>query len=113
MSTLRPFGMPHKNVLDSWVAVMFDISNEKVVLERFVNYKGPETHHVVPDPDGGWNVRRGGSNRASSHHDTKRQAIDAGREVSRNQGTEFRIHNRNGRIASSDSHGGDPNPPKG
>lgn len=75
--------------------------------------KGPETHHVVPDSDGGWNVRRGGSERASSHHGTKREAIDAGREVSRNQGTEFRIHNRDGRIASSDSHGGDPNPPKG
>jgi hypothetical protein len=113
MSTLSSFGIPHKNVLDSWLAFMFDIPNKKVVLERFVSGKGPKTHHVVPGPDGGWNVRRGGSDRVSSHHDTKQEAIDAGREVSRNQGTEFRIHNRDGRIASSDSHGGDPNPPKG
>ena len=23
--------------------------------------KGPKTHHVVPNPQGGWNVKRGGS----------------------------------------------------
>jgi hypothetical protein len=33
--------------------------------------------------------------------------------VSRSQGTELRIHNRDGRIAQSDSHGRDPNPPRG
>jgi hypothetical protein len=58
-------------------------------------------------------VKRGGSERASSHHDTKGEAVDQGREISRNQGTELRIHNLNGRIGSSDSHGGDPNPPRG
>jgi hypothetical protein len=68
---------------------------------------------VVPNPDGGWDVKRGGSERASSHHNTKREAVDQGREVSRKQGTELRIHNRDGRISSSDSHGGDPNPPRG
>lgn len=75
--------------------------------------KGPETHHVVPNPKGGWDVKRGGADRASSHHDIKRDAIDTGREVSRSQGTEFRIHNKDGKISSSDSHGRDPNPPKG
>jgi len=57
--------------------------------------------------------KRGGAERASGHYDTKREAIDQGRQVSRNQGTEFRIHNQDGRIAQSDSHGRDPNPPKG
>lgn len=75
--------------------------------------KGPETHHVVPDPNGGWNVKRGGAARATSHHETKRDAIDQGRAVSRSQQTELRIHNRDGKIGSSDSHGRDPNPPKG
>lgn len=75
--------------------------------------KGPKTHHVVPNPQGGWDVKRGGASRASSHHDTKKEAVGAGRTVSRNQGTELRIHNRNGRIAESDSHGNDPYPPKG
>lgn len=75
--------------------------------------KGPKTHHVVPNPKGGWDVKRGGAERASSHHDTKEAAIDRGREISRNQQTEFRIHNKDGRIADSDSHGRDPHPPKG
>ena len=73
---------------------------------------GPDSHHVVPNPDGGWDVRRAGSQRSSGHHDTKREAIDDGRTISRNQGTELRIHNLDGRISQSDSHGHDPNPPK-
>lgn len=72
-----------------------------------------KTHHVVPNPNGGWNVKRGGATRSSSHHDTKQDAINAGREISRNQKTEFKIHNKNGRISQSDSHGRDPYPPKG
>jgi uncharacterized protein YdaT len=74
---------------------------------------GPDTHHVVPNPDGGWDVKRGGADRASNHFDTKQEAIDRGREISRNQQTELRIHNKDGRIADSDSHGRDPYPPKG
>ena len=74
--------------------------------------RGPETHHVVPNPKGGWDVKRGGADRAISHHDTKQNAIDRGREISRNQNTELRIHNRDGRISGSDSHGNDPFPPR-
>lgn len=71
-----------------------------------------KTHHVVPSPNGGWNVKKGGAERASIHTDTKQQAIDAGRQISRNQGTEFVIHGQNGRIQRSDSHGNDSCPPK-
>ena len=41
--------------------------------------KGPETHHVVPNPKGGWDVKRGGAPRASSRHDIKQDAVDRGR----------------------------------
>ncbi len=75
--------------------------------------RGPKSHHVVPNPSGGWDVKRGGGERASGHFATKAQAVDRGREISRNQGTELRIHNLDGRISSSDSHGNDPNPPRG
>ena len=71
-----------------------------------------QTHHVVPNRDGGWDEKRGGSERASRHFDNKRDAIDQGRDISRNQGTEFVIHNRDGKISQSDSHGNDPCPPK-
>ena len=75
--------------------------------------RGPDSHHVVPSSDGGWNVKRGGGDRASGHFDTKQEAVDYGRQLSRNQETELRIHNRDGRISQSDSHVRDPNPPKG
>ena len=74
--------------------------------------KGPETHHVVPNSGGGWDVKRGGADRSSGHFDNKSDAVNYGRQVSQNQNTEFRIHNRDGRISQSDSHGRDPNPPK-
>lgn len=75
--------------------------------------RGPDTHHVVPNPDGGWDVRRGGAIRAFVHRDTKQEAVDRARTISRNQQTELRIHNKDGRISRSDSHGNDPNPPHG
>ncbi|MBT4749896.1 MAG: DUF2188 domain-containing protein, partial [Rhodospirillaceae bacterium] len=51
--------------------------------------------------------------RASGHFDTKQQAVDAGRDISRNQQTEFRIHNKDGKISQTDSHGNDPRNIKG
>ncbi|MCD4786316.1 MAG: DUF2188 domain-containing protein [Candidatus Eremiobacteraeota bacterium] len=72
-----------------------------------------KSHHVVPDSDGGWNVKKGGSKRASGHYDRKRDAENAGREISRNQGTEFVVHGRDGKIQRKDSHGNDPYPPPG
>ena len=71
-----------------------------------------ETHHVVSNPNGGWDVKRGGSERASVHTNTKAEAEKIGREISRNQGTEFVIHGMDGKIQRSDSHGDDPCPPK-
>ncbi len=66
------------------------------------------THHVVPNPDGGWDVKRGRSGRASRHFSTKKKAVDAGRVISRNQKTEFVIHRQDGTIERKDSHGNDP-----
>jgi Uncharacterized protein conserved in bacteria (DUF2188) len=73
---------------------------------------GQKTHHVVPDPDGGWNVKRGGASRASRHFETKPDAVAWGRAVSRNQGSEFVIHRKDGTIQQKDSHGNDPLPPQ-
>jgi hypothetical protein len=71
-----------------------------------------KTHHVVPSSIGGWNIKKGGSSRASGHYDRKADAIDRAREISHNQNTELVIHGRNGKISRTDSHGGDPCPPK-
>jgi hypothetical protein len=71
------------------------------------------SHHVVPNPNGGWDVRLGGSERASIHREIKQDAIDEGRKISQNQGTELVIHNEDGKIAQKDSHGNDPRNVKG
>lgn len=71
-----------------------------------------QQHHVVHNPNGGWDVKRSGSQRASVHANTKAAAVRAGRSISRNQRTEFVVHGRDGRIQFADSHGNDPCPPR-
>jgi len=71
-----------------------------------------KTHHVVPNPDGGWDIKKGGGNRSSGHFEKKSDAVDRGRELSRNQESELVIHRKDGSIQNADSHGGDPFPPK-
>ena len=70
------------------------------------------SHHIVPSPAGGWNVIRGGTTRASRHFENKRDAVSWGREVSKNQRSEFVVHRRDGTIERKDSHGRDPLPPR-
>ena len=71
-----------------------------------------KNQHIVPQGDK-WAVKSEGSKRASSLHDTQKEAIARGREVSRNQKTELFIHGRDGKIRERDSHGKDPYPPNG
>ncbi len=56
--------------------------------------KKPGSHHVVPNADGGWDVKKDGATRSSGHFDKKQDAVDAGHKISQNQGTEFYIHGR-------------------
>lgn len=69
-------------------------------------------HHVVPNPKGGWDIKKGGGKRAMRRFDRKVDVETAGRTISTNQGSELIIHGRDGKIQRSDSHGNDPNPPK-
>lgn len=70
-------------------------------------------HHLVHNPAGGWDVKRPGAQRASVHAETKAEAERLGREISRNQRTEFVVYGLNGRIQRKDSHGPDDCPPRG
>lgn len=36
------------------------------------------SHHVVHNPNGGWDVKRGGAQRSSGHYSTKQEAVNAG-----------------------------------
>jgi len=69
-------------------------------------------HYVVPNPKGGWDVRRENAQQASFHADIKKEAEEKVRQIRQRQKTELIIHNKDGQISRADSHGNDPNPPK-
>lgn len=72
-------------------------------------------YSVVRNPNGGWNAKRDGASRASSHTNTQREAeADAKRFSAKSGGGEVRIHGLDGKIRDSDTvpPAKDPNPPK-
>lgn len=76
----------------------------------------PKNRHVVPNPTGGWDVKKPGAGRSSGHSDTQREATERATEIVRNSGGgEVRIHGRDGKIRESNTvaPGNDPCPPKG
>lgn len=71
-----------------------------------------KNQHVVPHR-GRWAVKAAGNERATSVHETQKQAVDAARDIARHQHSELVIHRPDGRIRDKDSYGNDPFPPKG
>jgi len=72
--------------------------------------------HVVPNPDGGWDVKKPDALRASAHANTQAEAQDRAREIIRNQGGgEMLIHGKHGAIRAKDTikPGNDPRSSKG
>lgn len=72
----------------------------------------PKTQRVTRRPDGRWQHKADGNQRATIIATTQQQAIQSAIAVARNQGGEVVIHGRDGKIRSKDSYGRDPNPPK-
>lgn len=69
---------------------------------------------VGPQKGGdGWSVKRQGNEKASRVTETKAEAVKIGREYAKQENSELIIKGADGRIQSKDSHGHDPNPPKG
>jgi hypothetical protein len=71
-----------------------------------------KNQHVVP-ADGEWGVRGEGNSRLTSVHENQSEAIEAARDIARNQQSELFVHGRNGQIRERDSYGNDPFPPRG
>ena len=62
---------------------------------------------------GGWGNLSSGKGKVSKVYRTKAQAQAAGRKTAKRQQAEHVIHNKDGRIGSANSYGGDPHPPTG
>lgn len=70
--------------------------------------------HVVPNPEGGWDVVAPDAQRRSGHADTQAGAEQIAKRILGNQGGgEAVIHRRDGTIRDSDTvpPGHDPSPP--
>ena len=68
--------------------------------------------HTVPNPQGGWDNKREGQQKPISHHTTKNEATQTGRQDAVQSKTEHVIHNKDGKISEKNSYGNDPCPPK-
>ena len=53
-----------------------------------------DAHHVIANENGGWDIKRTNSKRASKHCDTKKEAIEAAKLICQNEGTELIIHDK-------------------
>jgi hypothetical protein len=63
-------------------------------------------------PDGGWQVKREGADKATSIHSTQAAANKAARQIAINNSCEHKIQGRDGKIINSNSYGNDPCPPR-
>lgn len=72
-----------------------------------------KNQHVVPDKNGGWNVKGAGNTRATKHTATQAEAIKIAKNIAQNQSSELFIHGVNGQIRERNTYGKDPYPPKG
>jgi hypothetical protein len=85
-------------------------SPPKLGIKNVFLYMASNTQHVVPNPSGGWSVKRGGATRATKTFDNQKDAIIFARQVSLNQGSELYVHKRDGTILRKDSFATDSNP---
>ena len=65
-----------------------------------------KNQHVVPHEDG-WAIKGEGNERATSVHETQQEAIDAAREIAKNQQSELLIHGTDGQIRERHSYASD------
>ncbi len=72
-----------------------------------------KNQYIVPADDDRWGVRGEGNSRLTETFRTQREAIERGREIARNEGSELRIQGEDGKFREAWSYGNDPFPPKG
>ena len=71
-----------------------------------------KNQHITHNRNGGWNVLGAGNTKPTIILPSKKDAIEYGRIIAKNQKAELIIHGINGRIKDKDSYGNDPHPPK-
>jgi hypothetical protein len=63
-----------------------------------------KSHHVVPNIDGGWSVRRSGATKASKRFATREEAVRYGKGLAKKEQAELYIHRKDGTIREHDDY---------
>ncbi len=70
--------------------------------------------HITQRPDGQWQGKKEGAERASVVSSTQHQTLTRAAEIAKNGGeVQIIIHGLNGKIRDEHTYGSDPFPPKG
>ena len=72
-----------------------------------------KNQHVTRHPDGGWQVKGAGNQRATARTSTQAEAKVIARDLAIKNKSEMVVHGKDGRIREKNSYGNDPHPPKG
>ncbi len=68
--------------------------------------------HVVPNSEGGWDVKKPHADKALKHFKTKNEAIEQARNLAKKEGLELIPHGLDGKIQNPNTYGNDPFPPR-
>ena len=66
--------------------------------------------HVVPDGDGGWDVKRENVSRAANNFENKADAVDRAKEMAKSSGgpSQVLVHGKDGKIQYENTYKKDP-----
>ena len=57
-----------------------------------------KNQHVLPHPDGGWQVKGAGNTKATKRFETKAEAVEYAKTVSKNQNSGVVPHKKDGKL---------------
>lgn len=80
------------------------------ITDKVVRFVGK--NQWVSPRDGKWAVHGEGNSKDTKIFDKKSDAVEYGKNISKNQQSEFIVQKKNGQIQSKDSFGNDPIPPR-
>lgn len=72
-----------------------------------------KNYYVVIKPQGGWAVKKGGSQRASAVTGTQKESIEIGKGLAKKSKGELTIQGRDHKFREKNSYGNDPKNIKG
>lgn len=79
-------------------------SNKQIQEYTAAVLRGQKSQHVIPNPDGGWTVKRLGVPKSSRAFATQLEAIRYGKAIAQHDKTELFIHGKDGHIRARNSY---------